>query len=62
MNIIWGQCAKFGDVDSNTYMIYYGLLILGVFVGIGIGVSNPPSKRKTRSDFINCKEWCYTRG
>lgn len=61
MNIIWGQCAKFGNSDSNTYMIYYGFLILGVFIGVGIGVSEPPNKKKPRSDHMIHKEWCYNR-
>lgn len=55
--IIWGQESKFGDPKCNNYMIYYGILILNVFIGVGFIVKkvDPP---KERSDIIK-RKWDY---
>lgn len=46
--VIWGSVVPFDKPEKRLFMVYYGLLILGTFVGWGFLMSKDekPSARR----------------
>jgi hypothetical protein len=36
LQLIWGKKVPFGEPERKMYMVYYGIFIKSVFIGIGV--------------------------
>ena len=47
--MIWGTAVPFDKPERNLYMVYYGLYIKGIFLGVCLLMNKNAMKKKPRN-------------
>lgn len=50
--VFWNTEVPFDSPEKNLYMVYYGIMLLGVFIGVGVLVSKKPLSKPKNTKLI----------